>query len=181
MCQTDPQVFSLLNFLFFSDNAVEIKCHWVMVSCCHINAIVKPIIYFIIICFMENKYWSNPKMFISKVEDIDPVAAFHYDVFTSIIMPNDWWVANWIIFSYGKNAVEWFSHNTGFVEFLLSFSVANSNCLPCLQNGSKSTWFPVCLWRFLLMFCRILYILHSFSMPSHSMLMRRVEKFLFCC
>lgn len=38
---------------------------------------------------MENKYWSNPEMLISKLEDVDPVAAFHYDVFTSIIMPND--------------------------------------------------------------------------------------------
>lgn len=38
---------------------------------------------------MENKYWSNPKMFISKVEDIDPLTTLYYDVFTSIIMPND--------------------------------------------------------------------------------------------
>lgn len=180
MCQTDPQVFSLLNFLFFRDNAVEIKCHWVMVSCCHINAIVKPIIYFIIICFMENKYWSNPKMFISKVEDIDPVAAFHYDVFTSIIMPNDWWVANWIIFSYGKNAVEWFSHNTGCVEFL-SVLLCGQFRLPSLFTERIKKHLISGLCRFLLMFCRILYILHSFSMPSHSMLMRRVEKILFCC
>lgn len=104
MWQTDPQVFGIFSFFFFffRDNAVEIKCHQVMVSCCHINAVVKLIIYFIIICFMENKYWSNLKMFISKVEDIDPVTALYYDVFTSIIMPNDWWVANWIILSYGN-------------------------------------------------------------------------------
>lgn len=45
-------------------------------------------------------------MFISKVEDIDPVTALYYDVFTSIIMPNDWLVANWIILSYG-NLCSW--------------------------------------------------------------------------
>lgn len=45
-------------------------------------------------------------MFISKVEDIDPVTALYYDVFTSIIMPNDWSVANWIILSYG-NLCSW--------------------------------------------------------------------------
>lgn len=90
-----------------------------MVSCCHINAIIKPIIYFIIICFMENKYWSNPKMFISKAEDIDPVTAHYYEVFASFIMPDDWGIANWIILSYG-NWCSWviFFHGTGGVEFL---------------------------------------------------------------
>lgn len=38
---------------------------------------------------MENKYWNNPEMLISKVEYIAPMPAFHYDVLTSIIMPND--------------------------------------------------------------------------------------------
>lgn len=43
---------------------------------------------------MENKYWSNPQMFILKVEDIDPVTALCYDSFTSLIMANDCWIAN---------------------------------------------------------------------------------------
>lgn len=131
-----------------------------MVSCWHSNAVVKAIIYFTINCFMEKKYWRNLQRLILKVEEMWQPCVMMY------LLPSLWQMIDGLqIESFclmGTDVVEWFSHCSGFVGFLLSFPVVSSNCLSCLQHLWKSTWFPVYLWLFLWMFTRAVF---TFSVP----------------
>lgn len=121
-------------------------------------------------------------MLISKVEDIAPVPVFHYDVLTSIIMPNDWWVANWTAFSFGNwyrcvIYIYIFLHNNHFVEFLSVLPCGQLKLYPlfteCIKNHIISclsmTVYPNIL-KILLLF---------FSVPSHNLLVRRLLSFPF--
>lgn len=82
----------------------------------------------------------------------------------------------------GTDVVEWFSHNTGFVEFL-SVLLGGQFRLPFLFTECMKKHLISCLSMTISLnvFQSCFYILHPFSMLSHSLSVRGHQSFLFCC
>lgn len=161
MWQTHPQLLNcFFSFFFFSirHNPIEIKSQnngfLLRQKCCSKTNFNSTISH-----FMEKKYWRNPLIFILKVEDMDPETALCDEVFTSLVMADDWWIANRIILSYGN----WCSWVIFTQQWFCWAPVCPSLWSVQITFLWKSAWFPVYLWLFLWMFPRAVF---TFSVPS---------------
>lgn len=147
-----------------------------MVFCWHLNAVVKPIIYFTINCFMEKKYWRNP-------QNVYVESRRHGSSMMMYLLPimaNDWCIANWIILSY-RNWCSWviFTHS-GFVAFL-SVLPCGQFRLPFLFTESLKKYLISCLSVTISLNVSqsCFYILHPFSLLPSNLAVGGVQMFLF--